>query len=311
MENKKLHMVTGAYGFSGKYIAKLLQEKGEQVVTLTNSPNRKNDFQKPIKSIKFNFNDQKKLVKSLQDVSVLYNTYWVRFNHKNFTHQNAVKNTLKLFNAAKEAGVKKIVHTSITNPSKESDLEYFQGKAVLENALIDSGLSHSILRPAVIFGDEDILINNIAWLLRKMPVFPIFGYGSYRIQPIYVKDFAKLAIKEGEKTNNNIVDAIGPETYSYRSLVEKIGDIIGVNKPIISVTPQIGYMVSRFLSKFVNDIIVTKEEIKGLMDDLLCVDSPPAGKTKLSEWALDHRKSLGKKYSSELTRRTNRNQAYI
>ncbi len=311
MDNKSTHMVTGAYGFTGKYIAKLLLEEGVPVATITNSPTRKNTFGDKLKAVKFNFDNHEKMVNSLQNVSTLYNTYWVRFNHKNFNHQSAVENTLKLFAAAKEAGVKRVVHTSITNPSPQSDLEYFNGKAVLENALIKSGMSYSILRPAVIFGHEDILINNIAWLLRKMPLFPIFGYGSYRIQPIYVQDFARLAIEEGKKRNNAIINAVGPETYSYRALVEKIGDIIGVSKPIISVTPKIGYMVSSILGKFVKDVIVTKEEIKGLMADLLCVDTPPTGSTKLSEWALTHKSTLGHKYSSELARRIDRNRAYI
>lgn len=311
MNKKQKHMVTGAFGFSGKYIAEQLLEKGHEVLTLTNSINRKNPFGKKIKAIPFNFENVEELTSSLKGVDVLYNTYWVRFNHKSFSHDDAVNNTLKLFKAAKEAGVKRIVHVSITNPSEDSKLEYFQGKAILEKALIESGVSYSILRPAVIFGKEDILINNIAWLLRKMPLFPVFGYGSYRIQPIYVKDFAELAVKEGHKQQNNIINAIGPETFTYKSLVEKIGDIIGVSKPIISVSPAFGYFVGYVVSKIVKDILITKEEIKGLMADLLCVDEKPTGKTKLSEWVNKNKEALGRKYANELSRRLNRKTAYV
>ncbi len=310
MTNHDIHMVTGAFGFTGKYIAKELLAKGHCVATITNSPNRKSELAGKIHAEKFNFDKPNRLVESLRDVSTLYNTYWVRFNHRKFTHENAVTNTLKLFTAAKEAGVKKIVHTSITNPSLDSDLEYFRGKAVLEEALVKSGLSYSILRPAVIFGDEDILINNIAWLLRKLPVFPVFGYGSYKLQPIFVQDFARLAVKHGQNPQNDIINAIGPETYSYRSMVEKIGDIIGVNKPIVSVSPKFAYMVGAIVSKFVGDVIVTKEEIVGLMTDLLCVDAEPTGTTKLSQWVRQHRDRLGKTYASELARRIDRQIAY-
>jgi NADH dehydrogenase len=311
MNKKEKHMVTGAFGFSGKYIAEELLEKGHEVLTITNSVNRKNTFGGKVKAIPFNFDNLGELTRSLTGVDVLYNTYWVRFNHKNFSHEYAVDNTLKLFKAAKKAGVKRIVHVSITNPSEDSKLEYFQGKAILEKALIESGVSYSILRPAVIFGKEDILINNIAWLLRKMPVFPVFGYGSYRIQPIYVKDFAELAVKEGCGQQNNILNAIGPETYSYKSLVEKIGDIIGVSKPIISVSPSFGYVVGYVISKIVKDVLITKEEIKGLMADLLCVDSKPTGTTKLSDWVNTNKELLGRKYANELARRLNREIAYI
>ena len=310
MKDKQVHMVTGAYGFTGKYIAQALLAQGQHVATITNSPNRESELSGKVPAEKFNFDDPEKLTATLSGVSTLYNTYWVRFNHKKFSHQDAVENTLILFKAAKKAGVRRIVHTSITNPSLESELEYFHGKAVLEKALIESGLSYAILRPAVIFGNEDILINNIAWLLRKLPLFPVFGYGSYRIQPIHVKDFAQLAVEKGQSTENETVNAIGPETYTYRELVESIGDIIGVNKPIVSISPKLAYSVGAFLSTFVGDVIVTKEEIKGLMADLLCVNDDPAGATRLSQWVRKHKAELGKSYSSELARRTNRDMAY-
>ena len=310
MKHQDIHMVTGAFGFSGKYIARELLAKGHRVATITNSPDRESELSGKIEAELFNFDHQKKLVESLQGVYVLYNTYWVRFNHKRFSHQDAVENTLKLFAAAKEAGVRRIVHTSITNPSLDSHLEYFHGKAILEKALVELGISHSILRPAVIFGDEDILINNIAWLLRKLPLFPVFGYGSYRLQPIYVKDFAQLAVEQGEEEGDSVINAIGPETYSYRSLVEKIGDVIGVNKPIVSVSPKLAYMVGTIVSKFVGDVIVTREEISGLMADLLCVDAEPAGSTRLSQWVRQHKEVLGRRYASELGRRVDRQMAY-
>jgi NADH dehydrogenase len=241
---------------------------------------------------------------------VLYNTYWVRFNHRSFNHADAVRNTERLFEAAKEASVERIVHVSITNPSEESPLEYFSGKARLERALADSGISHAILRPTVLFGKEDILINNIAWALRRLPVFGVFGSGEYRLQPIYVDDFAALAVEQGAKRENVTIDAIGPETFTYRELVKVIGETIGKQRPLISVPPLVGYLVGWLLGKCVGDVMITREEIKGLMDDLLYVDSPPAGTTTLTGWIQEHADSLGRKYASELARRKVRAEDY-
>ena len=304
------HVVTGAFGYSGKYIAARLLEAGKTVHTLTNSVARSNPFGGEVTASPFYFDDTEKLVSSLRDASVLYNTYWVRFDHSEFTHDLAVENTFKLFAAAKEAGVRRIVHISITNPSVESELEYFSGKARLERELKNTGLSYTILRPTVLFGKEDILINNIAWVLRRFPVFGVFGDGSYRLQPIYVDDLAKLAVQEGQGEANKVIDAIGPGTFTFRGLVEQIGEIIGKPRPIISVPPGFGYFVSLVIGKVVGDIFITREEIAGLMQDLLYTTSEPAGETKLTLWARENAGSLGRKYSSELARRQNRQRAY-
>jgi len=303
-------VVTGAFGYSGKYIAARLLQAGHRVRTLTNSVGRPNPFGDQVEARPFHFTNKARLVESLRGAAVFYNTYWVRFNHGDFSHSTAVDNTLKLFEACKEAGVGRVVHVSITNPSEGSPLEYFRGKARLERALAESGLSYAILRPTVLFGKEDILINNIAWCLRWFPVFGVFGDGQYKLQPIYVDDLAELAVRQGREGGNAIVDAIGPETFTYRDLIREVGAIIGKPRPIISLPPSLGYASGWLIGKFTGDVVITREEIKGLMQDLLCTKSPPAGSTQLTVWSREHAATLGQHYASELARRRNRQKAY-
>ena len=310
MEQEQKHAVTGAFGYSGKYIAKRLLAEGKGVVTLTNSLQRENPFGDRLCAIPFHFDDPQKLTESLQGISVLYNTYWVRFNHPSFSHADAVRNTMILFEAAKQAGVDRVVHVSITNPVEDSPLEYFSGKAKLERALVESGLSYAILRPTVLFGKEDILVNNIAWVLRHFPVFGVFGDGRYKIQPIYVDDLAKIAVEQGRERTNCVIDAIGPETFTYRELVGSVGEIIGKQRPLVSVPPSFGYAVGWGIGKLVGDVMITKEEIAGLMANLLYVESPPAGHTKLTDWTKARASTLGFHYTSELARRTDRRKEY-
>ena len=311
MNTNTIHAVTGAFGYSGRYIALRLLGEGRKVITLTNSLARANPFGSQVRAFPLLFDEPEKLAQSLAGVEVLYNTYWVRFNHKLFTHAQAVRNTLVLFEAAKRAGVRRVVHVSITNPSEDSPLEYFAGKARLERALRESGLSYSILRPTVLFGREDILINNIAWALRRFPFFSVFGDGSYRLQPICVEDLAELAVAEGKLDENKITNAIGPETFAYRALVEKVGEAIGRKRLIVGVSPRLGYAASRVLGWFMHDIFITREEIKGLMDGLLCVDTPPTGKTRLTDWMRANADTLGRSYASELGRRQDRKRPYF
>ena len=310
MHTKDLHAVTGAFGYSGKYIAQRLLDKRLPVITLTNSIHRENPFGENIKAYPFNFNAPEKLVQALSNVAVLYNTYWVRFNYKLFAHADAVKNTIALFDAAKAAGVKRLIHISITNPSEDSHLEYFSGKAKLEKYLQESGISYAILRPTVLFGKEDILINNIAWILRKLPVFAVFGDGQYKLQPIYVDDLAKIAVEQGEKAENVIINAIGPETFTYKGLVEIIGERLGIKRPILTMSPTLGYIMGIIIGKLVGDITITREEIEGLMEALLYVNAPPTGTTRLTDWIKEHSNTLGRKYTSELARRIDRKSAY-
>lgn len=313
MSSAEIHVVTGAFGFSGKYIARRLLDRNREVRTLTNSIHRANPFGGRVHPYPYSFDDPGRLVSVLEGASVLYNNYWVRFNYTNqihFGYGEAVENSRKLFSAARRAGVRRIVHISITNPSEDSPFEYFRGKAILEQEIMNSGLSYAILRPAVLFGAEDILINNIAWFLRRFPVFGIFGDGEYRMQPIYVDDLAKLAVEEGEKTGDRVIDAIGPATFTYRTLVRTIGDIINRRRPVISIPPAAGYAIGSVVGRCLHDVTITRDEIEGLMAGLLYTDSPPAGDTKLTDWAKKHRDSLGRRYANELSRRENRTEAY-
>jgi uncharacterized protein YbjT (DUF2867 family) len=294
--------VTGAFGYTGKYIARRLLDLNQRVITLTNHLGRPDPFDGRVKAYPFNFEQPEKLVETLQNTDVLINTYWVRFDHGKNTFHNAISNTRRLFKAAKAAGVDRVVHISISNPDPYSPLTYFWGKALLEEDLKASGLSYAILRPTVIFGREDILINNIAWLLRRFPLFGIPDDGSYRLQPIFVEDLAQLAMEIALKEENITIDAIGPETYSFKEMVKLIKTTLNSKTALVRLHPSLTYWASNLVGSVVGDVVLTREEISGLMDGLLVTESPPAGRTRLSEWLSENKEFIGKRYANELKR---------
>lgn len=302
--------VTGAFGYSGRYIARRLLKAGHSVITLTNSLNRRNPFGERLRAFPFHFDRPELLTGTLRGVDVLVNTYWVRFDHKLFSHSEAVTNTRILFQAAKDAGVRRIVHVSITNPDIHSDLPYFRGKAELESVLGALGVSYCILRPTVLFGKEDVLINNIAWALRHLPVFGVFGDGQYKLQPIHVDDLAAAAVAQATGDRNEVVNATGPETFTYRELVETVSTGLGLKRLIIRVPPAFGYWAGRVFGLLVRDVVITREEIRGLMEGRLYVDAPALGTTKLTEWIRRNRETLGRRYTSEMARRVDRDSEY-
>ena len=294
--------VTGAFSYSGKYITSRLLARGEDVVTLTNHPNRPDPFAGKVKAFPLNFNNEDELISTLRGVDVLVNTYWVRFDKDNNTQPKAVENTKILVNAAAKAGVKRIVHISITNPSADSHLPYFWGKAANEKAVIDSGMSYAILRPTVLFGKEDILINNIAWLLRRLPIFGLPGDGSYKLSPVYVDDLAELAVDAVYKKENYIWDTVGPDEFTFKEMVELIGKTVNKQRPLLSFPPRLALLAAQFLSLFVKDVMLTPEEVDGLMSNVLISKEPPRCKTSLRDWLAENKTTVGKTYASELAR---------
>ncbi len=294
--------VTGSFSYSGKYITKKLLDRGEEVITLTNHPNRPDPFNGKVKAFPLNFSNEEGLVNNLRGVDVLVNTYWIRFDKGRNTQPKAVENTGVLIKAAAKAGVKRIVHISITNPSADSHLPYFWGKAANEKFVMESGASYAILRPTVLFGKEDILINNIAWLLRKLPVFGLPGDGSYKLSPVYVNDLADLAVESVYKKDNYIWDAVGPDEFTFKELVKLISRTVDKKRFLLPLPPRLALLAAQFLSLFVNDVMLTPEEVDGLMANLLVSKEPPRCKTSLKDWLKENQKTVGIQYASELSR---------
>ena len=302
MESPELNIVTGAFGYTGKYITKKLLSLGKRVRTLIAHPNRPNPFGNQLSVATFNFDNPAELIRNLQGANTLYNTYWIRFPHGQVTYDKAVENTKTLVSAAKEAGIRRIVHISITNASEESPFSYFRGKGILEKYIIQSKLSYAIIRPTVIFGHEDILINNIAWFLRKLPVFAIPGDGDYQLQPVFVEDVAEIAVNAGHSNDNIIIDAVGSEIFRYEELIRLIADRVQSKARIVHLRPGLALFLSKFIGYRVNDVVLTRDEVEGLMENLLVSKNSPTGKTRLTDWLTQNASIVGTSYASELAR---------
>jgi len=295
-------VVTGAFGYTGRYITGRLLESGRNVKTLTGHPNRPNPFGDRIDVAPLDFEDRRSLVEHLRGATTLYNTYWVRFPRGDVTFERAVANSEILIRAAGDAGVRRIVHVSITNPSKDSPFEYFRGKARVEEMIRDSGLGYSIVRPTVIFGREDILINNIAYILRRLPVFGIPGSGSYRLRPVAVKDVAEICVRSGLAGFDEVIDAVGPETLTFEELVRLIAGAIGRRRLFVHVPRAAALTAAAAIGRLVGDVVVTKDELEGLMAGLVSTEGPATGTRPLTKWLAQNAAVVGKRYASEVSR---------
>jgi uncharacterized protein YbjT (DUF2867 family) len=298
-----LDLVTGAFSYSGSHIAGRLLQKERSVKTLTFHPDRPHPLQASVEACRYRFDDPAALTRSLEGVSTLYNTFWVRFDHGSTSFANAIECSRMLFHAARSAGVERIVHVSIANPSIDSPLPYFRGKALVEYALAETGVPYSIVRPTWVYGGErDVLANNIAWILRHMPLFALPGNGEYPVQPVHVEDLARICLEAAHFTGDAVVDAAGPEKMAFSELVGRMRGILETRAPIVHVPPALMSLAARALGLFVRDVVLTPEEIKGLMAGLLVSHDPPLGQIAFSGWLGEHKASVGRSYANELDR---------
>ena len=296
-----LDVVTGAFSYTGRHIAEALLGRERRVRTLTREPAPpSHPLADRVETRPFVFDDS--LVESLSGADTLYNTYWVRFERGDTTFARAVENTRLLFDAAKRAGVRRVVHVSVANSAANSPFAYFRGKAATEQALRDSGLSHGIVKPTLVFGPEDILVNNIAWALRHVPVFLVGGTGEDEVQPVSVFDTARICIEAGEGTDDVAVDAAGPERYEFHEFVRLIKRATGGRAWIRRASETVSLATARVAGLVLRDVILTRDELGMLKAGLLVSHEASLGTGSFREWVLENGDSLGRKYTSELGR---------
>ena len=295
-------VVTGAFSYTGRYVARRLLDNGVRVRTLTRSPEREGPFGGLVPAAPLDFSDPDGLRLSMQGVDVLYNTYRIRFGRGRNTFDRAVENSRLLFDAAAKAGVGRIVHFSVTNASSESRLPYFRGKGQVEEILQDIGIPYAIIRPTLVFGDGELLRNNMAWALWRFPLFPVFGKGDYRVQPIHAGDLAALAVAAGSGNASFVADAAGPDTFTFEELLRLLAEAMGARVRLVHTPPSLGFALTRLARLMLRDVVLTRDEVDGLMAGLLTSHAAPAGTTRLAGWLAGSAGALGRQYVSELRR---------
>jgi uncharacterized protein YbjT (DUF2867 family) len=294
-------VVTGAFSFTGRYVAARLLELGREVRTLPRHPQSASPFGARVEAFPLDF-DPDTLTELLRGADTLYNTYWIRSPRGNLTFERVLDNTATLLSAAREAGVRRVVQLSVSNASASSTLQYFRGKALAEEALSSSGLSYAIVRPTLVFAREDVLVNNIAWLLRHLPLFVVPGSGGYTLQPVAVQDVAELAVTAGLGTEPTVMDAAGPDIFSFEELVRVVRQAVGSRAAIVHGNPRLALGLSALTGTILRDTLVTHAELAGLMQGLLTSKAPPAGTHRFADWLDENADSVGQRYVSERLR---------
>ena len=296
----ELDVVTGAFSFTGRHIAEALLARGRRVRTLSRRPDPSHALAERVEFAPLAFDAS--LLRSLEGVDTLYNTYWVRFERGATTFDQAVENTARLFSAAKQAGARRVVHISVANSDLSSPIPYFRGKARTEEALRAVGVAHAIVRPTLVFGPNDILVNNVAWGLRHVPVFLVVGDGASLVQPVSVRDVAAICVDAAARDDDVELDAAGPDRWTYEDFVRLIARAVEARARIVRAPATVGLAAARVAGVLLRDIVVTRDELDALAAGLLVSHEEPRGNERFETWLEENAERLGRSYESELRR---------
>jgi len=296
-------LITGASGFIGGAIATCLVGRAD-VRSLTSHP-EKSRFCDTVKSFAYEFDRDDGMADAFRGVDVFVNSYYVRFNYAGVTFEDAVARSRVLFAHARAAGVRRIVHVSVSNANEASDLPYYRNKGRIEALIRESGIEHTILRPALVVGDGDILVNNIAYFLRQLPVFTVFGDGLYVAQPMTVEAFADVALEAVHGLHRNAtLPVAGPRDWTFLEMVRAIRRAVGARTAIVPAPASFSFAGLKIAGWLLGDVVLTGDEIKGLTRGYLCSDQPVRRGEDFSDWLSrpDVVSKLGVHYESELAR---------
>ncbi len=294
-------VVTGAFSYTGSFIARRLLAAGHQVRTLTNNPSPPPDLAAKVAAAPLDFDDADGLARFMRGADTLYNTYWIHSNYGADAFAEAVRRSRRLFAAAREAGIRRLVHISIANPTA-SGHPYYASKAKLEEALRSTGISYGIVRPTLVYGEGDVLINNIAWVLRHFPIFAIPGDGAYRLQPVHVEDVAAIAVTAGLANHNLALDAAGPDLLRFEEIVRMLRHAVGSRAVLLKTAPALALAGARVAGFIARDALLTREQLDDLRAELLISHKPPRGTVRFTEWLPRQQAFLGLRYASAQTR---------
>ena len=261
--NQKIIAIFGAGGFIGKHLMRQLTKLDYRVKVATRNPYLKG-YLKPLgnpgqielfKTNIFNPDDVKQVLKNcdlaINLVGILYETRKQKFNqiHSQFPYL--------LSNLCNELEIKKLVHISALGVKERHTSQYIQSKLQGEKNIQDTFKPSVILRPSVVFGQEDKFFNTFASIAQFSPVLPLIGGGKTKFAPIYVKDIAKTIVKTLELNNSKpeIYELGGPENYSFKELMEILLTEIKKKRFLISIPFGLAKFNSYFLQMMPNPLL--------------------------------------------------------
>ena len=227
-------LVTGATGFVGRNVVKALRTRGKGVRCLVHTHSRENvvtDYR--VEVAHGDILDPTSLREAMKGVdAVVHLVAIIREKGRQTFDLINRGGTESVVQAAREAGVRHFVHMSAIGVREDPGYPYLFSKWQGEQAVINSGLTYTILRPSIQFGDGDEFINTLAGVVKAFPVIPVVGSGKTRLQPVSVEEVGALVslVVDNPRFNGRIIEIGGPDHLTYDEIVDIIVKTLGVRR---------------------------------------------------------------------------------
>ena len=230
--------VTGASGFVGRHVTTLLAGRGHQVRALVRDDPGRAAAALPAERTPGDLADPAALAALTRGADVIVHLVGIIVEAGAATFEAVhVEGTRRLLTAAREAGVRRFVHMSAVGARDEPGAtRYHRTKWRAEELVRSSGLSHAIFRPSIISGPENRPIRTLARLHRWSPLVPVFGDGSFAMQPVWIGDVAlAFALAAERPALSGVFELGGPATLTYEEFVRAIGRAAGHPRRLVHV----------------------------------------------------------------------------
>jgi uncharacterized protein YbjT (DUF2867 family) len=287
-ERRKLVTVFGGTGFLGRRIVRRLLGRGFTVRVAARHPKRVQAVFRPDEpaplAVAADVHDDVAVAAALVGAQGAVNavSLYVETGRASFDAVH-VDGAARLAKCAREVGVERLVHVSGIGADPESTAPYIRARGRGEFAVLQAFGAATLVRPAVMFGPDDAFLTRLVTLVWTLPIYPMFGRGQTRLQPVYVDDVAEAiarVLDRSDGADRPCYELGGPRIYTYQELLQSIANEMGTRVRTVPMPFAVWQALAR-VAEFLPGAPLTRNQIALMRRDNIASDDMP-GLSKLS-----------------------------
>src|SRR5712672_1819440 len=278
--NDRTVTVFGGTGFLGRRVVRHLRKHGFSVQIASRHPDRGHrlfGLGPQLQSVAADIHDERSVADALAGAYGVVNAVSLYVEHGQQTfHSVHVEAAQRVAAQAHRAGVERLAHVSGIGADAASQSLYVRKRGEGELAVRAAFADSLLIRPAVMFGPDDAFLTTILKLLRRLPIYPMFGRGLTRLQPVFVEDVAEAVARalQGTETQAITYECGGPRVYSYEEFIRAVAHEAGL-KPILIPIPFAAWHALAWVSELLPKPPITRTQIELMQIDTISSPETP------------------------------------